>query len=375
MSGNGTPLISFIVPVFNAQSTLRDCLASLERQTGDDLEFLLIDDGSSDEGPAMLDAFARKDARARVIHKENGGVAAARNDGLAIAAGRFLCFLDSDDLLDDALVARTRPLLNETRDIVCFSWKSFSRADASDRERDMPSGVHECTEAEARLICLNTLCPAQSLAKTPMRFRGSRGVWGFIIRADIVKRKGVRFRAGMKLAEDVAFRLEAISGCTKIACVGDVLYHYRISSTSLLHGYNADVKRDVFLAIQTLREIVRDAYRDSPEMRTRYASAVILESRYYLLKYLFHKQCPLGEQEKIKLYEAFRREDVLTESIERCDRAQLQSPIDKLLDAYRVQDAARSYKAARAALTDRMTLKALAKKLGVATLLRRLAGR
>ena len=98
------PLISVIVPVYKVEPYLDRCVQSIVNQTYKNLEIILVDDGSPDHCPAMCDAWAEKDSRIRVIHKENGGVSTARNAGINIAKGAFFTFVDSDDWIDrDAL--------------------------------------------------------------------------------------------------------------------------------------------------------------------------------------------------------------------------------------------------------------------------------
>lgn len=92
-------MISVIVPVYNAEKYLRRCIDSVRDQTYDDWELVCINDGSTDNSAAILDAYASRDARVRVITKKNAGVSAARNDGLAAAHGDFILFLDSDDFI------------------------------------------------------------------------------------------------------------------------------------------------------------------------------------------------------------------------------------------------------------------------------------
>jgi len=94
-------LISVIVPVYNAEQTLRRCVDSILSQEFQNFELLLIDDGSIDESPAICDEYAKKDSRVQVFHKENGGVSSARNLGLDSAKGKWVTFVDSDDYLKE----------------------------------------------------------------------------------------------------------------------------------------------------------------------------------------------------------------------------------------------------------------------------------
>ncbi len=94
------PLISVIVPVYNVEEYLDKCVESLVNQTYENLEILLIDDGSPDRCPQMCDEWAQKDNRIKVVHKENGGLSSARNAGLDNCAGEYVGFIDSDDWVD-----------------------------------------------------------------------------------------------------------------------------------------------------------------------------------------------------------------------------------------------------------------------------------
>lgn len=90
-------LISFVVPVYNVQSYLRDCVLSITSQTYRDIEVILVDDGSNDESPRLCDELASEDRRIKVIHKKNGGLSDARNCGLRAVGGDYVIFIDSDD--------------------------------------------------------------------------------------------------------------------------------------------------------------------------------------------------------------------------------------------------------------------------------------
>ena len=92
--------LSIIVPVYKTEQYLTRCVESILGQTFSDIELILIDDGSPDRCGEICDTFAKKDSRVKVIHKNNAGVAAARNDGLRIANGKYVTVVDSDDYLD-----------------------------------------------------------------------------------------------------------------------------------------------------------------------------------------------------------------------------------------------------------------------------------
>lgn len=106
-------LISIIVPVYNVEKYLDECIHSLVEQTYTNLEIILVDDGSPDNCPAMCDAWAEKDRRIRVIHQKNGGISTARNAALEVATGEYLCFADSDDYLERTMIEKLYYKLND----------------------------------------------------------------------------------------------------------------------------------------------------------------------------------------------------------------------------------------------------------------------
>ncbi len=116
------PTVSIIIPVYKVERYLDACVESVRGQTFADWEMLLVDDGSPDRCPQMCDAWAAKDPRIRVIHRENGGLSAARNSGIDAAKGDFLLFVDSDDLLEpDTLRRAVEAQRQHDADLVIFN--------------------------------------------------------------------------------------------------------------------------------------------------------------------------------------------------------------------------------------------------------------
>ncbi|MDY3267295.1 MAG: glycosyltransferase [Phocaeicola sp.] len=114
------PLISIIIPVYNAESTLRKCIDSIINQKFTDWELLLVDDGSIDQSAQICDEYADNNSRIKVIHKENGGVSSARNLGLDNSCGEFIMFVDSDDFLVNNSINKN--VLDGGEDLILFSY-------------------------------------------------------------------------------------------------------------------------------------------------------------------------------------------------------------------------------------------------------------
>ena len=122
--------LSIIIPVYNVETTLNKCIESVVNQDFSNYELILVDDGSPDQCPAKCDLWAEKDARIRVIHKENGGLSDARNAGIEIAQGDYITFVDSDDYLE----ANTyKPLLQQMEDADILEYSISDRLPLPDR--------------------------------------------------------------------------------------------------------------------------------------------------------------------------------------------------------------------------------------------------
>lgn len=112
------PVFSIIVPVYNVENYLNACVQSLINQTFSDIEIILVDDGSPDNCPAMCDTYAAADSRVHVVHQPNSGLSVARNTGLAHAAGSYVLFVDSDDIINLDTCQRLLPFVDKSADII-----------------------------------------------------------------------------------------------------------------------------------------------------------------------------------------------------------------------------------------------------------------
>ena len=116
-------LISIIVPIYKVENYLIRCIESIVCQTYENIEIILVDDGSPDKCPMICDEWAKKDERIKVIHKKNGGLSDARNAGIVIAQGEFLLFVDSDDYIEKDLCESCMNVMDEDIDIVAFNYR------------------------------------------------------------------------------------------------------------------------------------------------------------------------------------------------------------------------------------------------------------
>lgn len=240
------PEISVIVPVYKVEAYLSECVRSLQVQTFSDIEIILVDDGSPDNCGQLCDDFARQDSRIRAIHQENGGLSAARNTGIDAAKGRYICFVDSDDLVAPDYCKVLLDLLNGTD--FDFSFCSVCR---------FPDGsLPEPTATGSSFAVSNAEYAAMQL-----RRKTEFGVWNKLFRRDLFDK--IRFAPG-KLHEDVIFSADLLRILENGASATErQLYYYRQREGSIVSGAAAKCSADRVFAGEYLVDAVR---RVSPDL-------------------------------------------------------------------------------------------------------------
>ncbi|MDR1027734.1 MAG: glycosyltransferase [Rickettsiales bacterium] len=205
------PKVSVIVPVYNVAPYLARCLDSLVGQTLGDIEIICVDDKSTDNSLAILREYAARDARIKIIAlPENGGVANARNAGLAAASGEYIGFVDSDDFVDAAFYER---LWSRARDFNADIAKgSAVRLDADGRETRYGPAFDRIQDNKAWF---------------------SYAMWSAIYRRAMLDEKGIRFPVGIQIGEDTLFLMKAVLSANGVAPCVAARYHYVARSGSL----------------------------------------------------------------------------------------------------------------------------------------------
>lgn len=235
------PLISVIVPVYKVEPYLDKCVSSIANQTYTNLEIILVDDGSPDNCPAMCDAWAARDSRIRVIHKENGGLSDARNAGMAAAAGELMAFVDGDDWIDVHFIEYLHAALRKINaDIAaCELCKAYDDGAVSAVPAHMPQAEAATSEQAIEDVMHNR------------RFRAV--AWNKLYKRDILA--GERFEVG-RLHEDEFFTYRMYDKATRLAYIAVPLYNYRQRTGSIVSSFS--LRRldalDAFLARLALLE-------------------------------------------------------------------------------------------------------------------------
>ena len=234
MENSRKPEVSIIVPVYNVEKYLRECLESIESQTFTDWECIVVDDGATDRSGEICDEFASRDARFKVLHVKNGGLASARNNGIRTAQGKFVAFCDSDDWLAPDAIEKMHDLIVSTdADVVQTGlWKEY---DGHRREKRLVDKRTVLTREEA----------IKELAKDK---RIPSYMWNKMFRREIV---GPDFPEG-KTFEDIYVCTKWFPKIKRMVCDPTPLYHYRMRAGSILHAGSSKYRLD-FLNIMRFR--------------------------------------------------------------------------------------------------------------------------
>lgn len=211
--------VSIIVPVYKTEAFLSDCVDSILGQTFRDFELILVDDGSPDNCPAICDAYAQKDERVKVIHQENQGQAGARNAALDLAAGEYITFIDSDDIVNDRYLEKLLDAMKEDVDVTVCKFHNFtndSKLDSCRIEGDM---TYKSYDAESAVIAI---------------FNGqiSTAACGKLYRTSVI---GINRFAPKRIHEDSLFTPLVCYRSKKTVFFEEELYYYRVHHNSTTH--------------------------------------------------------------------------------------------------------------------------------------------
>lgn len=247
------PCVSVIVPAYRAEATLAGCAASVLAGAPAGLELILVEDGSPDGTGALCDRLAAGDCRVRAVHRPNGGASAARNTGLEAARGRWITFVDADDLLRPGLWAALEPFLGggapplpAVPDLILFG---LERA----------SGPAPCPLAPG----FYPGPAALGSALDPLLFESGylAAPYAKLFRAEPLRRARLRFDPALAVNEDILFNLQFLQICSPIYCLGGVYYYQNDgaagSLSRRLRGDLLDAERVTRRQLQALLETLR----------------------------------------------------------------------------------------------------------------------
>ncbi|MFF2588514.1 glycosyltransferase family 2 protein [Peribacillus butanolivorans] len=211
-------LVSIIVPIYNVDKYLNECIESILNQTYKNIELILVNDGSTDSSLEICNVYKEKDSRVEIINKTNSGVSDTRNQGVKKALGKYLCFVDADDTLDHKFVEiMANEILNTDADVVFCSYMYNYEGKLIPKKPRLKTGIYSIEEIKHKLIDDGTM--------SGILF-GS--VWCAIYKKSIIEQNNIKFYKEIKNNEDGIFNIEYCLYSKKMGVLSDLyLYMYR----------------------------------------------------------------------------------------------------------------------------------------------------
>ena len=240
MQTGNKPVVSVIMPAYNAMSNIERALKSVISQTYENLEVIVIDDGSSDDTGKIVDRYAKADLRIKVVHTENGGEAKARNIGVSMATGEYIGFCDADDYMHTDMIEKmlTRMLKDESEIVVC-SWKNVDEYGKKLpwKETNLQSCVLSSEQAQIQFL-------------TSGNVEGF--CWNKIFKKKLFNDNDIRYDEKRISYCDILANFKLLCAAETISYIQEPLYDYYQLSTACTHVANIKKDADYY---ETLMEI------------------------------------------------------------------------------------------------------------------------
>jgi len=296
------PKVSVIIPVYNCETFLQQCIDSLCAQTLSELELIFVCDASPDNSLSILREAEKKDHRIRVIaFEENRGVSAARNAGLDIASGEYVIFCDSDDWIEAEMYQRLYDMAQEKEADIAFC-RVFK--DYGHRTENVPLGFETGMRFDGKAI-RDTLIPAMLSKETdsdelPLSGYTPRNLF----KRDVAQRH--RFREEIRYAEDLLFIVECMLDAKAAVAVDEAYYHYRFHGGSVTKRFSAHVPKSHDLSNDAIEALLAGNEECARRMVIRRRKMAVTAVRN-----LCASGTPYGFVQRVKLAKAYmNREDV-----------------------------------------------------------------
>lgn len=255
------PIISIIVPAYNQEKYLGECLESIASQTFTDFEAIIVDDGSTDSTASICQEFVHRDDRFRLVRKPNGGVSSARNVGLDLSEGEYVCFFDSDDVIPSDCLQNHYSHFSPEVDLTlgAFTWFTDDGANCL----TVPV---EKDELKTVSDCLRDFVPNGAPD-------WHRYIWNRMFRKAVISANQLRFNEKLAYKEDGLFLVQYLLRCSgKVAYFPAIVYHYRQNPSSANGCLNSTFTRKLLTDLEGHILLVK-------EMKTFHVDAVILNGQ------------------------------------------------------------------------------------------------
>lgn len=292
--------VSVIIPVYNTKKYLRKCVDSVLAQTYDNLEIILVNDGSTDDSGALCDEIAKGFNNIMVIHKENGGLSDARNVGIAVATGEYTCFLDSDDWMDEDCIEEALNEINSSNaDVVVWGYHTdfYDENERVTSSRDVIPTQFRSTDGIDENMDVDKLIGLCGYA------------WNKLYKTEIIK--NIEFAKGISLVEDILFNAEVMTENVKVSFINKAFIHYiQRKRETLGTKYYPDYLELKIMAIKADEKIL-NCWKAPKEILDRFVNSMYLSVSWSMLTNLLKSNASKKEKAN-KIKELINNKEIIS---------------------------------------------------------------
>lgn len=265
-------IVTVIVPIYNVEEYLEDCIKSIINQTYKNIEIILIDDGSTDESLDICKRYANNDKRIIIIEQENFGVSCARNKGIEIAKGDYITFVDSDDWIEKGFI---ETLYNEAKEKEAdVTMCGYNRVIGQSKEKIYIKGEKQCFDANDYSI--KVLNPQTGFGFCHMK----------LIKRQCIDK--VRFNETLTVGEDALFNMQIAKNIDKAILLEKRLYNYRINEKSVVKKFDHNYVQKYLKFIQEIQSYLFQGKNETNEIKANYYNCVAYHVLLIAVNYCYH---------------------------------------------------------------------------------------
>lgn len=314
--------ISIIVPIYKVEKYINQCVDSIISQTYEDIEIILVDDGSPDNCPAICDKYAKSDNRIRVIHKHNGGLISARKAGLKASTGKYVCFVDGDDWIELDMYKNIADSIENTEADCIITQFFFDYPNKPVKsEYKLNKKYYIRSEIEKEIF------PTMLFDNQYYRFGIFPNCWSKVFKRELLEKHLPDTDERIRMGEDIAFTYPCLMECQSIAFVDKALYHYRINPESMTKAYDPDLQNIIYLPYYALMNKSRELGVDLSKQLPYYL--------LYLVNFVIRNEAnennPKSKAEKNAVLDGIINNKIVLENINQVNPSVLPSHTKLLL--------------------------------------------
>ena len=311
--------VSIIVPIYNAEKYLEQCLDSIVKQTLKDIEIILIDDGSTD-GSAEICKKYLSDSRVSYYHKENEGLAAARDDGMLHANGEYIGFVDADDWLKPEMYEKmyNAAKTNDSDIVFCNCQQN---EDGHRFSRELPVGAYDRDKIKSEVLPKTLAFISKDGGKRAIRWSNCMRIY----KKDTLNNNNIKFDRRLRRSQDLQLTYESMLVAQNFYYIDEPFYHNRVVSDSLSRGYTKNMwplyTYLIYILYKDTENFTEMDLMDQMHLRAFFFATDCIENEMKPL-------CPNDKKTKIRLIEEIMNDPI-------CERFYGHIPVDKLNPLYR----------------------------------------